>query len=216
LRPPTVRRLKKYFGFPCAALCVATLVLIGAAPARDLPQSPPAPEGGELLLKLDPDKSEFHWTLDTTLHTVHGTFKFKSGELRINPNSGVASGEILVPATSAESGNDGRDKKMHKDVLESARYQDILFKVDHVEGKVVPSGASNVLLRGTMTLHGTDHDFGAPVQAEITGDQWKATSKFVIPFIKWGLKNPSNWLLKVKPDVNVELTLTGTLKAATN
>jgi len=173
-----------------------------------------ASSAGDLLLKLDIDKSEFHWTLDTTLHTVHGSFKFKSGELRLNPDSGVASGKILVPATSGESGNDGRDKKMHKDVLESAQYPEILFKVDQIEGKVAASGRSNVMLHGTMTLHGKDHEFGAPVQAEISGDHWKATSKFIIPFLKWGLKNPSNWLLKVKPDVDVELTLTGTLKPA--
>src|SRR5262249_34352278 len=116
LRLRIVNHSKKYFATVVAIACVASLAVIAAASPRVLAQSAP-PEGGELLLKLDPDKSEFHWTLDTTLHTVHGTFKFKSGELRINPSSGVASGEILVPATSAESGNDGRDKKMHKDVL---------------------------------------------------------------------------------------------------
>jgi len=200
-------------------LMLALLGAVGLAGARfalahGAPVQASANSAGELLLKLDADKSEFHWTLDTTLHTVHGTFKFKNGELRVNPNSGAASGEIVVPATSGESGNDGRDKKMHKDVLESAQYPDIFFKVDHVEGKVASSGSSNVMLHGTMTLHGTDHEFGAPVQAEITGDHWKATSKFTIPFLKWGLKNPSNWLLKVKPDVDVELTLTGTLKSA--
>lgn len=195
-------------------LTAAGFAASGFALAPVAPTQAAANPVGELRLRLDPDKSEFHWTLDTSLHTVHGTFKFKNGELRVNPNSGVASGEILVPATSGESGNDGRDKKMHKDVLESTKYPDILFKVDHVEGKVAPSGASNVMLHGTIILHGKDHEFGAPVQAEITGDHWKATSKFTIPFLKWGLKNPSNWLLKVKPDVDVELTLSGTLQPA--
>ena len=190
----------------------ASLFLAIGVAASPLPQAAAPLSANELLLALDPDKSEFHWTLDTTLHTVHGNFKFKSGELRLNPASGAASGEILVPATSAESGNEGRNKKMHKDVLESAKFQEILFVVDRVEGKVAPSGPSNVMLHGTMKLHGADHEFGAPVQAEITGDHWKATSKFTIPFLKWGLKNPSTWLLKVKPDVDVELTLTGTVK----
>lgn len=195
-----------------SVLAVALFLSTGALATSPAGRSAASPSD-ELLLKLDPEKSEFHWTLDTTLHTVHGTFKFKRGELQLNPQSGSAKGEILVPATSAESGNDGRDKKMHKDVLESAQFQEILFVVDHVEGKVAPSGPSNVMLHGVMKLHGVDHEFGAPIQAEITGDHWKATSKFTIPFLKWGLKNPSNWLLKVKPDVNVELTLTGTVKS---
>jgi polyisoprenoid-binding protein YceI len=192
-------------------VCLVVTVLAGQASQSSAPTG-----GADLLLTLDPDKSELHWTVDSTLHTVHGTFKFKSGQLKVNPNSGVASGEIVVPATSAESGSDGRDKKMHKDVLESSKYQDIVFKVDRVEGKIAPSGSSNVLLHGTMTLHGADHEFGAPVQAEMNGDQWKAKSKFVIPYIKWGLKSPNNFFLKVKPDVDVELTLSGTTKTATN
>jgi polyisoprenoid-binding protein YceI len=195
-------------------ILTAAALLTAHAGLAHAPQSASAASSGELLLTLDADKSEFHWTLDTTLHTVHGTFKFKRGELRLNPASGVAKGEILVPATSADSGNEGRDKKMHKDVLESSQFQEILFTVDRVEGKVAPSGSSNVMLHGTMKLHGVDHEFGAPVQAEITGDHWKATAKFTIPFLKWGLKNPSTWLLKVKPDVDVDLTLTGTLKSA--
>ena len=194
-------------------LCAFLLLAIGVAAAR-VSQAPAAAPGSELTLALDADKSEIHWTLDTTLHTVHGTFKFKSGRLQFDPNSGRASGEIVVAATSGESGNDGRDKKMHGDVLESPRYQDIIFKVDRVEGKVAPSGNSNVLVHGVLTLHGTDHEFGVPVQADLTGDHWKATTKFAVPFLKWGLKNPSTWLLKVKPDVNLEITMTGSLKSS--
>jgi polyisoprenoid-binding protein YceI len=194
-------------------LCAFLLLAIGVAAAR-VPQTPATAPGSELTLSLDADKSEVHWTLDTSLHTVHGTFKFKSGQLQFDPNSGKASGEIVVAATSGDSGNEGRDKKMHGDVLESSRFQDIIFKADRVEGKVAASGNSNVLVHGILTLHGAGHEFGVPVQAELTGDHWKATTKFTIPFLQWGLKNPSNWLLKVKPDVNLEITMTGSLKSS--
>jgi hypothetical protein len=177
-------------------------------------QASTAAKSAELQAALDPDKSELHWTLGTTLHTVHGTFKFKGGEVHLDPNSGTASGEVVVAATSSESGNDDRDKKMHTDVLESPRFQDIIFKADRVEGKVAPSGSSNVMLHGTFNLHGADHEFGIPLQLELTGDRWKGTAKFTIPFLKWGLKNPSNWLLKVKPDVDLEATIAGSLKTA--
>jgi polyisoprenoid-binding protein YceI len=205
-RPACVRLLLLLLG-------AFSLLPIAVGAARS-PQAPAAATSSELLLNLDPDKSEIHWTLGSTLHTVHGTFKFKRGELRLNPNSGGASGEIVVAATSGDSGNEGRDKKMHKDVLESSRYQDIVFKPDRVEGKVAASSSSNVLVHGILTLHGTDHDFGVPVQAELSADHWKATAKFTIPFIKWGLKNPSNFLLKVKPDVDLELTMSGSLKGS--
>jgi len=35
-----------------------------------------------------------------------------------------------------------------------------------------------------------------------------------VPYIQWGIKDPSNWLLKVKPVVSVELEMTGSAKGA--
>src|SRR5882757_8383969 len=105
--------------------------LLVAAPAAmlvlsALPQhAAPSPPENEIILGIDPSQSKVHWTLGTTLHTVHGTFAFKSGAVHFDPGTGKATGEISVYATSGESGNDSRDKKMHKDVLESSRYPDI-------------------------------------------------------------------------------------------
>src|SRR5262249_40415100 len=111
-----------------------------------------------------------------------------------------------------ESGNDSRDKKMHNEVLESAKYPDAVFRVDRIDGAVSAQGTSNVQLHGTFNLHGADHEFLAPVQAEISGDHWKGTAKFSVPYAAWGLKNPSSFLLKVDPAVTVELELTGSVK----
>src|SRR5437867_3784777 len=104
-------RLAKVFSF----LVAAPLVLVGlsALPQHAVPQPP----SSEIVLGIDPVQSKVHWVLGTTLHAVHGTFAFKNGALRVDPASGKANGEIGVYATSGDSGNDGRDKKMHKDVL---------------------------------------------------------------------------------------------------
>jgi hypothetical protein len=99
-----------------AALLVALPVLV-ALPQHAAPQT----ASGTLVFAVDPAQSTVHWTLGSSLHTVHGTFALKRGSFRVDPATSKAGGEIVVDATSGKSGNDGRDRKMHKDVLESAR-----------------------------------------------------------------------------------------------
>jgi polyisoprenoid-binding protein YceI len=178
-----------------------------------LPQhAAPRPPAGEIVLGLDPDQSKVHWTLGTTLHTVHGTFAFKNGSLRLDPESGKASGEIAVHATSGDSCNDSRDKKMHKEVLESAQYAEIVFRPDRVEGKVSRQGNFTVQVHGLFGLHGKEHELIVPVQAELAGDHWTGSARFSVPFIDWGLKNPSTFLLKVNHAVDIELEMKGRLQ----
>jgi len=189
-------------------LTPATLVVLSALPQHAAPQQPTS----EVVLGIDPAQSKVHWTLGTTLHTVHGTFAFKNGTLRVDPASGKASGEILVFATSGDSGNDSRDKKMHKEVLQSGQYPDVIFRPDRVEGKILPQGAFAVQVHGIFGLHGSEHELTVPVQAEFAGDRWTGSAKFVVPFIDWGLKNPSSFFNKVNRAVEIELEMKGSLQ----
>src|SRR5260370_559022 len=109
-----------------------TMVVLSALPQHAAPQSP----AGEIVLRIDPAQSTVHWTLGSTVHTVHGSFAFKTGSLQLDTSTGKASGEIVVDATSGNSGSDGRDKKMHKKVLESARYAEDIFRPAAGEGRI--------------------------------------------------------------------------------
>jgi polyisoprenoid-binding protein YceI len=195
-------------------LCVAAPTVLAALSA--LPQhAAPPPPANEVVLEIDPAQSKVHWTLGTTLHAVHGTFAFKNGALHLDPATGKAGGEIVVYATSGDSGNDSRDKKMHKEVLESAKYQDVIFRPDRVEGKIASQGPFTVRVHGILMLHGSEHELTVPAQAEFAGDHWTGSANFKIPFIDWGLKNPSNFFLKVEHAVQVELELKGHLQNST-
>jgi polyisoprenoid-binding protein YceI len=202
-------RLATVFYFLVAAPVM--LVVLSALPQHAAPQ-PPA---SEIVFGIDPAQSKVHWTLGSTVHTVHGTFAFKTGTLRLDPATGKAGGEITVYATSADSGNDSRDKKMHKDVLESGKYPDVIFRPGRVEGKIAPQGSLTVQVHGLFVLHGTEHELTVPVQAEIAGDRWTGSARFNVPFIDWGLKNPSNFFLKVNHVVEIELELKGSLQNST-
>ena len=67
----------------------------------------------ERVVTLDPKASEIKFTLDATLHTVHGSLRLTRGELRFDPDTGAASGTIEADATSSETSNARRDRNMH-------------------------------------------------------------------------------------------------------
>jgi polyisoprenoid-binding protein YceI len=197
----------------CAWIC---LVLVPLTPCAwpETPQPALETSPGELTLHLDPRQSKLQWTLGTTLHAVHGTFLLKRGALEFDPDSGRASGEFVADATSGESGNESRDKKMHREILESERYSEVIFRPNRIEGRVLAEGSSHVEVRGTILLHGSEHELTVPVEAELNGKSWKGSARFSVPYLQWGLKSPNTFLLKADPAVEIRLELSGTLERA--
>ena len=167
-----------------------------------------------IALQLDPAHTTVKISLGASLHTVHGTFQLKSGTLQLDTASGKVSGAIAVDAKSGETGNGSRDRKMHKDVLESERYSEILFRPDRLEGTVAARGKCAVKVHGTFSIHGADHEIMVPAEADIGADHWGAHAQFTIPYEKWGIKNPSNLFLHVSDSVEIDITAEGSVTKA--
>ena len=162
-------------------------------------------------LQLDPARTTVNITLGDVLHTVHGTFRLKRGTLQLDPGAGKLTGEIVVDAKSGDTGSKMRDGKMHREVLESEQYPEIKFRPDRVAGTVTPRGKSVVKVHGIFTIHGVDREIEVPVAAELAEDHWAATLHFTIPYVKWGMKNPSALFLRVDDSVQIDIVAAGTL-----
>jgi len=158
---------------------------------------------GAQLLEFDPAQTKVEFTLSASLHTVHGTFKLKQGGVRIDAATGAASGEIVVDAASGDSGSAARDRRMHADILESGRYPEISFRPDRLEGAVPKQGARSLQVHGIFRIHGVDHEIVLPVDVEAANGQYTATLHFVVPYVQWGMKNPSTFILRVSDKVNI-------------
>ena len=159
----------------------------------------------DTVVTFDPSKTQVHWTLGTVLHTVHGTFQLKSGTIQFDPATGKASGHLVVSAASGESGNESRDKRMHQAIIESVRFPEVVFTPDQVTGKVATEGKSTIQVSGIFQLHGQGHEFTMPVEVEMKNGQAAATTKFNVAYIKWGLKNPSTFILRTNDTVEIEI-----------
>jgi len=184
-----------------AMLCLIFLLMpVTAAIAQE--------HASPIFVNLDPATTAIHWTLNTSIHDVHGTFKLKSGSFKVDPATGECNGLIVVDATSGESGNSARDKRMHSAVLESANYPEITFRPTHVDGKIDLSASGTVTVSGILNLHGQDHPQQITVNLHPQTAGIALATHFMVPFVAWGLKDPSTFIFRTDKDVALDVDAT--------
>jgi polyisoprenoid-binding protein YceI len=184
---------------PAIALAVLSLIQSPSVLAQSQP----------LTLQFGPATTSIAFTLGDLLHTVHGSFNLKSGEVQYDPGTGSVHGNLVVDATSGQSRNRIRDRRMHREIMETAKYPEITFRPDRVDGKVADPGTSTVGVHGIFSIHGSDHEITIPVKVQVFADHWIVDTHFTVPYVQWGIKNPSSFLLRVSESVEVDVHATG-------
>ena len=206
-RAELTRRLRIWRARGTGALVCLIAFLFAAAGAR----------AQDTMVRFDPANTKIDFTLGTTLHTVHGTFKLKRGEIRVDA-TGHASGAIVVDATSGESGDSMRDHNMHTNVLESVKFPEIVFSptvITALPGHTVKEalenrGTSEVHANGLFYLHGQNHDITLDMSVQNDGNgHVLVITTFPVPYIKWGLKSPNRFLLHASESVDLGIHASG-------
>jgi len=197
-----IRKAHSHWRFIIPIFLVVCIALAGTILA-------PASRSQENTFQIDPARTTIEFALGSTLHTVHGTFALKSSAIRFDPSGETISGAIVVDATSGKSGNSGRDARMHREILESAKFPDIVFTAIKITGVLASEGTSELQISGQLRLHGVDHEVTLPVEVKAEGKNLEINIHFEIPYVQWGLKNPSNFLLRVSDKVSIDIHASG-------
>ncbi len=164
---------------------------------------------GEEHYRVDPASSEVNFLLGASDGPVKGAFQVASGDFTLDPQTGAMTGTVNVDATSGRSGNDSRDKKMKSAQLKAQAFPSITFAPTRFSGQVKDSGDSEGQVEGNFTLLGQSHAITVPMTVHMDGDHFTATGSFTIPFVSWGVKDPSWFVMKVDKEVKIELKLSG-------
>jgi polyisoprenoid-binding protein YceI len=168
--------------------------------------APMAASAAEELYSLDPATTTITFTLDTTLHLVHGTAKLSRGILRLDPETGKLGGDVVIDARSLDTDNKGRDEDMHGKVLESAKYPTITLRPERIVGALPAAGArAQVELVGRLEIHGAGHPLRFAATLGREGDRYRLKGAFAVPYIDWGMKDPSKFILSADREVNVTI-----------
>jgi len=201
IRRHSIRISRLLFIFPSLLLLTLALAAAGASSVA----------AQDLTLQLDPAHTTIRFTLGDVLHTVNGSFKLKSGTIHFNPTTGAASGLVVVDVTSGDTGSNARDRKMHKEILESAKYPDATFTPTKVSGPLGLNDHDTFEVSGTFKLHGTDHAVTLTFPVTLNGPTLTTHTHMVIPYVAWGLKNPSTFILRVNDKLDLDIDATGRL-----
>jgi polyisoprenoid-binding protein YceI len=188
--------------FAVLAVAVVLARAAGAAPAAGAQHQ---------SFAVNPDASEVKMTLNTTHEVVNGTFHVQSGSIEFERGNPKMSGSVVVLAGSGKTGNSSRDKKMYKDILEVGQHAVVSFEPKTYTGDLAAAGDSNLQVTGIFTLLGTPHEITIPMLVHLDGTSATATAHFVVPYVQWGLKNPSFLIWKADNDVAINLNLAGRL-----
>lgn len=190
--------MKRYFAL--AVLCCAMLASAIASAET-------------VNVTLDPSQTRILWALPAVMHVAHGTFDLSSGNIVFNTQSGAASGMFVVNENTGQSGDNTRDGRMKKSVLKTAEYPTATFQPQHVTGAYQASGASTLVVDGIFHIYGADHPLQLHLQVGTAGTAVTATTKFDVPYVAWGMHDPSTMFLRVDKSVQMEIDARGTVQA---
>ena len=169
----------------------------------------PAAGAAEWRVEAMPDETRIQFVFGATLHKVQGTARLASAELTFDPETGAACGSFVIDAKSLETGSVSRDRDMHRKVLESETFPEITFLAKRIEGEIPPAGPFDAVLHGQMEIHGRAHPLSLAVSGSVDGERLTATTAFVVPYVEWGMRDPSKLFLRVQKEVEVEVELVG-------
>lgn len=176
----------------------------------------PAPAAADtVVLQLDPEATRVSFNFGSTFKGVSGTLAMKEGQITVIPETGLAAGRIVLDLTSARTGVIRRDRNMHQKILESPQYPWAIFYPERIDGRLHHEGQSDLQIHGRLDFHGASHEIGIVTTAKAHGDQVTATGFFTIPYIEWGLRDPSFFVLRVAKEVRVDIQAVGKLLGGT-
>jgi hypothetical protein len=72
-------------------------------------------------------------------------------------------------------------------------------------------GDSELQVQAQLDIHGRRHEIAFPVKVRVRQQELNADFQFPVPYRKWGMKDPGNFVLHVGDTVQVHIHAVGQL-----
>jgi polyisoprenoid-binding protein YceI len=153
--------------------------------------------------RIDAAVSEAGFDLKATMHTVHGSTKSVSGEVRVEPEEAGAlklSGRIEISASALETGNAKRDATMHSQSLLVDSYPKLVFEPERFvpSSPQRPDGSIPGALSGRLTVRGQMRAQSVAATLAPRGERIVASGTFEVRWAEFGVPDPSFFVVRIE------------------
>lgn len=192
------------------------VVAVASASLQDrcCPNMSPSPQSDTVSVQVDPARSIINFKVRSVLHTVHGRFQLTPSVIDIDNSHGSATGTIDVNAASSNTGNATINRRITK-LLSAGRYPTVSFTPTHFRGSIGSAAPSQVEVTGVMRLDGNDHLIRLAMAVQMNRGAFSASGWLIVPYVAWGLPNPSTFIFRMSKEVEIDFYLVGQVHAIT-
>lgn len=184
------------------------------------------PETGTVTYRLVPEQSKFTvqafaeglfsaFGHDPVIHIrdftgevqfVPGTFANASLKITVDPNSLAVSNDVK------EKDRLEIDRTMREEVLETAKYQEIVFQSNNIAVNRLAQGRCRVRIIGDLNLHGaTLKNLWISAEATVTAESLRAQGEFSLKQTDFGIKpySAAGGTIKLKNELKFSFEMVG-------
>ncbi len=155
------------------------------------------------VLKADPAQSTVTFHGSSTLHDFDGTAKLVAGAFDLAAGAGM----IEADAASMNTASEGRDEKMHGEIMVTTTWPRIRFDLTRFEP--APGGAAGGVAHGRWTMHGVTREIAIPLTFSDVGTPAvrHAKAEFTLDIRRWSIPVPRVVIITVDPMIKVAIDL---------
>jgi len=194
---------------------IPALLLACVAHAADTGRAP-------VTLPIDAEKSALTFSIHRPGETIEGRAHTFTGEVVLDPADLAAASSVVlrVAASSLETGNGMRDRKMRGSHLEVERFPEIVFRSTSIEvgsergaAPAPPAGSQEpapgpplrkAIVEGVLSLHGVDRTIMVPASIRYDNGTLTAEGTVDLTYSDFSIAIPRFLWLVMDDDIQVK------------
>ena len=144
------------------------------------------------------------------MESFEGSTRDISGRISVDPAAldAPVAAEIVVQLAGLKTGKKLRDKHMHENHLETAKYPEVRFTAAELVGasarELTVGRSVNFRIRGTFDLHGVQRTIEAPVEATLVdADHLHVVARFPVLISDYEIERPKFLFMKLSEEQKI-------------